>query len=224
MRKDEYDFVNFVEQQYMLFGDCPSKEVAAKKFGVSESAVKRLYDSSDVREALKERGIELKGASGKPSDGVFTAEQLAYAREIFNTSNPRSRKKLLADLGLNHQTVQAWMRDPAYQSYIRELSESLMPDMIPEAMIALQKNIINGDFQSIKFGLEINGRYSPKTIGELNVDFFMQKILEVLISELSGDPAKLEAITTKLANLAGGTPASLEAPQRLKVLEYDPAE
>lgn len=224
MKKDEYDFVNFVEQQYMLFGDCPSKSVAAKKFGVTETVIRRLYSSVNVRDALKERGITLADIVGESSDGVFTAEQLAYAREIFNVSNPRSRKKLLSDLGLHPNTVQAWMRDPAYQTYIRKLSEAMLPDMVPEAMIALQKNIINGDFQSIKFGLEINGRYSPKTVGELNVDFFMQKVIEVLISELGGDPAKLESIVNKLSNLAGGTPAAIEAPQRLKVLEYDPAE
>lgn len=224
MRKDEYDFVNFVEKQYMLFGDCPSKEVAAKKFGVSESTILRLYGSEPVRTALKERGIELKGASGKSSDGVFTAEQLAYAREIFNITNPRSRKKILAELGLNHQTVQAWHRDPAFQSYIRELSEQLLPDMVPEAMIALQRNIMNGDFQSIKFGLEINGRYSPKTVGELNIDFFMQKILEVLVSELGSEPAKLQSIVDKLGNLAGVGVAELPDRPKLKVLEYDPAE
>jgi hypothetical protein len=224
MRKDEYDFVNFVEQQYMLFGYAPSREVAAKKFGVSELSIRRLYESNDVRNALKERGIELKGASGEPSDGVFTAEQLAYAREIFNMSNPKSRKMVLKELGLHPNTVQAWHRDPAFQAYIRELSEQLVPDMAPEAMIALQQNIMRGDFQSIKFGLELSGRYSTKTVGELNVDFFLQKILEVLISELSSDPVKLKSITDKIGNLAGGTPAAIEAPAKLRVLEYDPAE
>lgn len=224
MRKDEYDFVNFVEKQCVLFGDPPSIEVAAKKFGVSEQSVKRLYSSGPVRESLKERGIELKGASGESSDGVFSAEQLAYIREIFNITNPRSRKKVLADLGLNHQTVQMWHRDPAFQSYVRKLSEELMPDMVPESMIALQRNVMNGDFQSIKFALEINGRYSPKTVGELNVDFFMQKILEVLMSELSSDPVKLQSIVDKLANLAGISQPALDSRPKLKVLEYDPTE
>lgn len=211
LNREQYDFVNYVEQSYLQHGGVPTAKVAAHQFGVSEQRIRTLYSTEAVIAALAERGILLKGASGKPSDGVLTAEQLMYVNAILDTANPKTRKTVLRELGLNYQTVQAWGRDPAFQHYLRERAENLIPDAVPEAHIALMNNVMRGDMSAIKLVYEMNGRWSSKTVGELNVEFLMQKIIEILTSELSDNPAVLARIGDKLANLAGGTPVSSQA-------------
>lgn len=211
LSREAYDFVTYVEGQYFLHGACPSRKTAAHQFGVTETRVDTLYKKPEVVEALRERGIFLKGASGGTGDGVFSAEQVAYVNMILDPTNGKTRKAILRDLGLHPNTVQAWTRDPAFQSYLRERAEALIPDAVPEAHIALMNNVMRGDMSAIKLVYEMNGRWSSKTVGELNVEFLMQKIIEILTSELSDNPVVLERIGTKLANLAGGSPVSSQA-------------
>lgn len=203
MNKKEYDFVNYVEQTHFLTGFVPGEEAAAKQFGVSVGVIRGLYSSESVLLSLKERGIVLKGSEGKPSDGLFTAEQIAYVRAILDPTETRPRKKILADLGLKQQTVQAWSRDPAFQSYLRDAAEKALPDAIPEAHVALTKNVMRGDVKSIQLLYEMTGRWSSKTVGELNVEFLMIKIIEVLSLHLSDSPEKLELIARDLDALSG---------------------
>lgn len=218
LSREKHDFVTYVEGQYLLHDGPPTRKVAAHQFGVSEQRIQTLYSDPDVIAALRERGIFLKGQTG-PSAGILTPEQLMYVNAILDTANPKTRKTVLRELGLNYQTVQAWGRDPAFQNYLRERAENLIPDAVPEAHIALMNNVMRGDMSAIKLVYEMNGRWSSKTVGELNVEFLMQKIIEILTSELSDNPAVLERIGSKLANLAGGTPISSQAVGARPVLE-----
>lgn len=214
LNKDQYDFVNYVEQTYLSQGAIPSRAVAARQFGVSEDQVKRFYTNENVIAALKERGINL----ATKRDGIFSAEQVAYVNAILDPADTRSRRKLLADLGIKSTTVQSWNADPAFQTYLRDRAEAILPNAVSEAHIALVDNVMRGDMNAIKLVYEMSGRWSSKTVGELNVDFLMQKILEILTSELSDNPVVLTRIADKLGNLAGG-PVPVGASPNLRVLE-----
>lgn len=203
----EYEIVNFVEQTYLLNRHVPSAEVVAEKLGFSKALVKGFMANDSFRKACEARGIRISGLAGSTPNGVLTEQQLAVANTLLDFADNRSQKKKLADLGVSSQTYQGWLRDPGYQAYVTQRAENLLPDITSEAHLALVDNVRRGDIQSIKLYYEMTGRWSSKTVGELNVEFLLMKILEVIQKHVT-DPATLEAIGGELSMLAPVAPGA----------------
>lgn len=209
----QYDLLNFLEQEWLLEGYVPTKELCVERRICSAQFYDNAYKDADFREALAQRGISLRGSSDEPGS-TLSPEQLAVANVLLDRFDNRSRKKKLADMGVNTQTLNGWMRDPAFRDYYTKRAETMFADVVPEARLALMDNVDKGDFQSIKLALEMTGTYSGKTVGELNVEFLMMKIIEVLQKHVS-DENVLIAISDELTMLSN--PA---APPEPKALPY----
>lgn len=198
---EEYEIVNYVEQEYTLSGRVPSASVIAEKLGHPEVRVAKFTSSDKFREAVKARGIRLSGVSGSTDRGVLTEIQLACANTLLDFADTRSDRKKLQDLGISSQTYQGWLKDPAYQAYITQRAENLLPDITSEAHLALIGNVRRGDLGSIKLYYEMTGRWSSKTVGELNVEFLLMKILEAVQKHVK-DPEAITAIAEELSVFA----------------------
>lgn len=205
----QYDVLNYIEQEYLLEGYVPTKEQVVAKRICSAQFYDACYKNREFREALNVRGISLAGIT--PGSEALSPEQLAVANVLLDRFDNRSRKKKLADMGVNTQTLNGWMRDPAFRSYYTRRAEGIFGDVVPEARLALMDNVEKGDFNSIKLALEMTGTYSTKTVGELNVDFLMMKVIEAIQKHVH-DAATLEAIAGELGALAPSTPAPVALP------------
>ncbi len=216
----EYEIVNFVEQTYLLNRHVPSAEVVAEQLGYSPAMVKGFMAGDQFRKACEARGIRIGGIAGSSGKGVLTEQQLACANTILDFADNRSTKKKLADLGVSSQTYQGWLRDPGYQAYVTQRAENLFPDITSEAHLALVDNVRRGDIASIKLYYEMTGRWSSKTVGELNVEFLLMKILEVLQKHVT-DPAMLQAIGDDLQMLAPSPPVANRAQPAIESGGFD---
>lgn len=202
--------IDYIEQAYLLRGVIPSLEATQEyldKFRgitLSLSELTELVESQEVKDAFGRRGIDTN--ANVPGYGL-TPDQLAAANLLLDFSDRRSSKVKLESLGLTTAKYQAWLRNPNFQAYTKERAENLLGDVTHEAHSALVKNMEKGDLRSIQLYYEMTGRWSSKTVGDLNVEFLMIKILETIQRHVK-DPEMLRAIAGDLSSLNAPAPVA----------------
>jgi hypothetical protein len=192
----EKELVNYVEQYWYLEGKLPSASLIAKELQCSNNTVDAALENSEVITALTNRGIKVPG-----SRNHLSPEQLLLANSLLDYSDTRSQKKKLSDLGIPSSKYQAWLKQPAFANYLRTRSEQVLADSLHEANLALVDNVRRGDTSSLKLYYEMVGRWSSKTVSEVNIEFLMMKILEVIQRHVT-DPEALTGIAEELGALA----------------------
>jgi len=227
---NEISLLNYIEQEYLLHGSVPTEERCLSVGVVKDINVyRRAYKKSDFREALEERGIPLYNL-GDPESGsyVLTPNQLVAANVMLDLRDNRSQKKKLQELGIPTQTWEAWLRDPAFQHYIRTRAENILGDNIHESHLALVDRVRSGDVAAIKYFNEITGRYVPAATGQVDVAQVLMRVLEV-IQRFVLDPATQSLIADELLTIAsevgvkprGGTVSPIRP---IKTIEALPEE
>lgn len=190
--------LNYCEQVYLLEGNLPSYERAKEVYPELDlNYWQDFFKNLQVKEAFKRRNI------AETHKGVLTEQQLLVVNTLLDFTDTRSRNKKLTDLQVSSATYQNWLKDPAFQAYIQRRSEKLLDGNMHEAHLALLNTVRNGDVGAIKLYYEMTGRWSSKTVGDLNVEFLLMKILEVLQKHIRDDVI-LTNIAEDLANLTGG--------------------
>lgn len=184
----------------METGEIPDHNTIVRGTDFSNALVEGALKNKELLESLSDIGVPANGS------GTFlAAEQLYVLNAVFDLNDGRSFKKKLGDAGVSTAQYQKWLKDPKVQNYLRARTDSLFGDNMHEAYIAVLDNVRRGDTAAIKLMLEMSGRYSPKTGSEINVEFLMMKILEVLTMRLAKDhPQLLRVIAEDLGALAPG--------------------
>lgn len=198
LTKLQLDFIAFIEQWYYQTSDrtLPDTQFVTIELGIPEKTVKELYNTPAVGVALARRGIDIFEHISSLSPAQLTACNLALS-----TGNTDTFKRKLDRAGILPSQWDAWKRLPKVQKYLRQRSEAGLDDAIATAQVALVKNAEAGDFKSIQYLMEITGRFSNKTVGDLNIEFFLGRLLEIIQKHIK-DPAALEAIGSELLELA----------------------
>jgi Helix-turn-helix of insertion element transposase len=236
---DTYELIVFFEQAYLLNGMIPSME-ACEASGFPNALYNRALKNKTFRRALSARGVDLgplkavPGAANLPrqgsgaSLGALTEQQLLLANTLLDLNDGRSRKKKMQDLKIPTSTYQAWLRDPAFQQYLRQRSENLLGDNQHEAHLALIDRVSSGDINAIKYFNEITGRFTPASAkGGTTLDTaqLLTFVIEVIQRHVKDGPTQ-EKIANDLLGLAmtarleqqanttpvGGLPAITSAP------------
>ncbi len=195
---NEWAVTNATEQLYYINGSIPPTEKIAELAGVAPSFVEKCFQDSLVVECLTGRGISV-GAS----PDLLSTEQLAAMAVFFDTKDGRSLKKKLNDIGVTTIQWDAWKKEPVFSSHLRERAESSLLSNISETEVALMDSAHRGDISAIKLHLEMAGRWSSKTVGELNVEFLLMKIIEAAQRTIK-DKDMLEAFANEVLQLAPG--------------------
>lgn len=195
LSRQEQKIVNYIEQYWFTRKGLPMPEKVATDLGISRTLVAGALSSLPVIYALEDRGITY------AKQGLLTERQLAAANTIYNFNDRRSDANKLSALGISVATYDGWKRLPAFQDYLRQRAENLYEDSPDEAARALLAAVRKGDIRAITYYNELTGRFSSKTVGELNVNFFMVKIIEVLQRELSDQPEVLSRVAMGLQAL-----------------------
>ena len=195
----QFDAVIYIEEFYYRNGRTPTNFELAGNFGKSEQVVAKWFDDA-MYEALEMRGI----IYNKSTNGL-TADQLLVANTMLNLADGRSQKKKLQDLKISAAQYSAWTRDPVFQDYMRTRAEQMMGDSLHEAHLALIDNVRHGDLGSLKLYYEMVGRWSTKTANEVNIEFVIIKLMEIIQKHVK-DPAILTAIAEEITGLTAAQP------------------
>ena len=198
LNEDEYELLTFIEMEFSVNGFLPSKELACSTLNIKPAKYAAMYNKPAFQNALLARGISKQAVAGLPHNGVVTVQQMNVINTLLDKMDTRSDRKKLTDMGVASQTYQGWCRDPAFNAYVTKRVEALFPNMVNEATRALGDNVTRGDMGAIKLVYEMTGRWSSKTVGELNVDFLLMKVIETISKHVT-DPEALEAIASDLS-------------------------
>ena len=200
---DQIDFINFCEQWWFTHGQLPTKD-AVESMGLPANSWWKYFGDADFRDSLLTRGISLKGLAGtgpnEPRSQILTEEQLVVANTLLDMRDNRSQKKKLEQLGISTQKYQGWLRDPAYQNYIRTRGENALGDNQHEAHLALVERVRVGDISAIKYFNEITGRYVPSKDSNINISQILMMVIETIQRHVT-DPDTQEAIAEDLLRL-----------------------
>lgn len=196
---NEWAVTNAVEQLFHINQAIPNTDKVAELAGVPESYVEKCFRDSLVVDCLAARGINI----GSSSD-LLSTEQLAAISVFFDTKDGRSLKKKLNDIGVTTVQWDSWKKEPVFAGHLRQRAEQSLLSNIAETEVALMDSAHRGDISAIKLHLELAGRWSSKTVGELNVEFLLMKILEAAQRTVK-DPEMLEAFANEILAISPGT-------------------
>ena len=215
LNEQEYELLTFIEMEFSVNGFLPSKDLCCSTLNIKPVKYQAMYSQTRFQNALLARGISPQAVAGLKHNGVVTVQQMNVINTLLDKMDTRSDRKKLADMGVASQTYQGWCRDPAFNAYVTKRVEALFPNMVNEATRALGDNVTRGDMSAIKLVYEMTGRWSSKTVGELNVDFLLMKVIETISKHVT-DPIALEAIASDLSGFAQmPSPSATLQPQPL---------
>lgn len=200
LTNDQRDFINFIEEWWYSHNDINSKMPSSQNIrdGLNWNGAKvaKFTKDPEVNKALENRGITLADVT------LLLPEQLAVANAILDFSDQRSQKKKLEELGVTTQRYQGWLKQERFQRYMRQRAEALLGETQHEAHTSLLRNVQRGDLNSIKLYYEMTGRWSSKTVSDLNVEFILIKVVEAVQRHVK-DPVAIQAIAGELSSLVG---------------------
>lgn len=200
----DLDFITIMDQHWSLHGVLLTANNAFYEWGIPEAQYEQCMSKETVRQALKERGIDVDrvlprelASDGDPNKWRATGLspiQLIVANAMLDLTDQRSDKKKLQDLGVGTGQYQRWLSDPVFAKYLANKAESLLGNSQHEASLALLDKVKAGDTAAIKLYLEYTGRFvssADKGANGTSTDFqmIMVKIIEIITEECDGPVA-----------------------------------
>ena len=173
LSKPERELVSYFEQTWLLHSNLPTREACVKQ-GFGGALFDKAVKNESFKDALIRRGISLSESS------ALTPEQLTVANLMQDLRDNRSQRKKLQECGVTTAKYEAWLRDPAFQSYLRNRSENMLGDNLHESHLALVDRVRSGDVSAIKYFNEITGRYVPQGNEKVDVNGVLMKVLEII--------------------------------------------
>lgn len=223
----QHELLTFIQQEWLLHGHVPTREKCVEAGVCEPQFYTACIQNPSFRAAMDVRGISLKSITDDaPASSALTERQLICANTMLDLRDNRSQKKKLTELGIPTQTYEAWLRDPAYQSYIRARSENMLPDNQHESHLALLDRVRSGDVNAIKYFNEITGRFTPASAQpQINIGEMLMSVLEILQRHIK-DPEVLSGVGEDLMALGAGLSNGTRqmAPVRpTRVIEHIPS-
>lgn len=216
----EYELLAFIEQEWLTHGAVPTKDYCVNLGITNGPFYTKCLGNADFRHAMAVRGISLKlNSTGEGRDAILTEEQLVTANAMLDLRDNRSQAKKLREFGVSTAKWEGWLRDPAFQSYLRSRAESLLGDNLHESHLALIDRVRSGDINAIKYFNEITGRYAPNASDRADANAIIMMVLEVLQRKLSNQPDVLKDVSADLLAIARGAnpgPPVLQARPELR--------
>lgn len=196
----QHTLLRFMEQEYLTSGMIPTKAKTIERGICSASHYDKCLSLPSFRTALLVRGVSLRAFDGT-DNGVLTAEQLRVANIMLDLRDNRSQKNKLKDCNVPTQRYEAWLREPAFQNYLRSRAEAALGDNLHESHLALVERVRSGDISAIKYFNEITGRYVPNATDKVDVNAILMRVLEIIQKHVR-DPLVAGQIADDLLSLS----------------------
>jgi hypothetical protein len=189
-KQDAANFSGFIETYYNQMESFPSLERLKNEF--PERTEKSIRE--DV--LLAAAKLEAKGHAITKRD-YLTPEQLAVANSIMNLADKRSITKKLQDFGVSPAKYANWKKNPVFNGYLRDRTESQLGESVPDVHLALIDAATSGDLQAIKLFYEITGRHTQNSQQNVNVQVMLTGVIEA-VAEFVHDPVILQQIAARI--------------------------
>lgn len=198
LQPTEYIIINFYELSYFGSQKIPTTtevieyvnrkfEKEGKKHRLTYSALNYYMQRAVFIRALEKRGIPFR----QHTQEELTPQQQAAALTVMNFADQRTNKEKLDQLGINEAQYYAWLNDPAFKALCAELEQNNKQNIRPIAVTEFAKKIHGGDWQAIKYYLEITGAAQDNETPQ--TEQLLRTLIEVIQKHVK-DPAVISAI------------------------------
>jgi hypothetical protein len=191
----ERNLINYCESEWFLKGVLPTPETLCEKFKLTPHALNKILNNDLVKKSFNGRGMPIIEGRDLP------LEQITAINEILNTTDTRSQKKKLQDLGISAQQWNGWKRNANFKEYYKKRVEQIFGDALPDVHMALMDRAVNGDLGALKFYYEITGHYTGDGKA-IDMKMILERVFEIISLHVK-EPTKLAAIAGDLLKLAG---------------------
>lgn len=152
-----------------------------------QTSVNYYLTRSVVIKALEKRGIPWR----QHSQDELTPQQQAAALAVMNFADERSIPHKLDQLGILPATYYAWLNDSVFKNFLDSLADQNKINIRPAAVTEFAKKINSGDWNAIKFYLEVTGEFNNNTAPKSEV--LLRMLIEIIQKHVK-DPATIMAI------------------------------
>jgi hypothetical protein len=190
----------FIEQAFYSHGGLPTNDQIAETLGISAGTIARYWQNESFRAALAKRGIDL---SPEASKGLLTPKQLHVANMMLNMHDKRSPREKLKEADVTSQQYHVWLRQSAFQNYLKRRAEELFKASDSEAYMSLIETVRGGDVNAIKLFFEMRGVYTPRAQLDVNVESVMVRVIEIVAKHVQ-DGVVLQKIADDIEALSIG--------------------
>lgn len=195
--------IDFIEQTFWETGGMPTYDLVASKTREKAQYVQSVVEKNPTaRQALIARGVDL---TPDTSSQQLTSEQLMAANIMLNVDDKRSRREKLQFLGITSQKWGAWMRQPAFSSYMTRRAEQAFSANDWAAYSGLGNLVEEEDLNAIKLHFEMRGKYKNTLDVNINIESVMIQVIEVIAKHVK-EPEIIEAIAEDISSLVSGVP------------------
>lgn len=174
-----------------IYNIWPTDPAVRHKAGARPSitAIQQYKATDHFRSGMAERGIEV------TETDALTQEQIACIALLTNLADRRSFGSKLKALGIKEPQYRGWLKQKTFNDAIRKIAGQGLEQAIPLAEVALSQNAANGDLHSIKFLMEVTGRYNPSQQQAIDAQALIAVMVDAAQEVLGNDPDKLRQYT-----------------------------
>jgi hypothetical protein len=183
----------------MLTGVLPG-EAKCVEVGFARTVYTTAIRKKRFHEALANRGM-VDRSTIKIQDAL-TREQLTVANVLLDFRDKRSDAKKLAELDIPTTKYNGWLKDPAFQHYMRTRSEQVINENQRDINDALLQRARSGDMGAISYVNKLTGYFDPDKREVTDVNAVLMSVLDILQRKLSNAPDLLVDVAEELLLLA----------------------
>lgn len=194
----EKDIIHYFELQWHLRQYVPTLqeivdhintkyEKERKTTKLKYTALNYYLNRAPVKKALRDRGIPFE----QHTQDELTPQQMAAAITVMNFADERSTSEKLDQLGLNESQYYAWLNDPTFNNFVNSLADQNKVNIRPAAVAEFSKLIHKGDWNAIKYYLDITGEFKSSETPQSEV--LIRMFVEIIQRHVK-DPDIITAI------------------------------
>lgn len=198
----ERELIDFYELQWHLRHHVPTVDEVVqylnnkhvkegKNSKVTATSVNYYLQRKLVIKGLDDRGIPWR----QHSQNELTSTQVAAAVTVMNFADTRSNDDKLDQLGITTSQYFAWLNDPTFKNFVESLADQNLKNIRPAAITEFTKLVNKGDWQAIKYYLEVTGTVNSNEAPKSEV---LLKMLVEIIQKHVKDPEVMLAIATDM--------------------------
>ncbi len=132
----------------------------------------------------------------------LTPTQLQLANMLMNALDSKSVREKLNICDVTPMQYERWIRQPAFQSYLRKRAEEVFKGADHRAYLALLAAVDRGDLKAIQLFFEMRGIYNPKLDVKFSIDGMLNQVIEAVGRHVS--PEQMELIAQDIEALSAG--------------------
>lgn len=183
----EKKLIAFYELQWVLRSRVPTIDELSEHLETKQVAINYYLQRRPVIKALDNRGIPWRNSSQEN----LTATQVAAAVTMMNFTDTRTNDAKLDQLGIAPATYYAWLNDPQFKNLVDNLADQNLKNIRPTAIGEFTKLINKGDWNAVKYFLDVTGELQTSDTPQSEV--LLKMIIEIIQRHVK-DPETIMAI------------------------------